>query len=70
MLQGPSDIRLDFSPDPQISIIPQMVKFVFSYEFPDTVWQVTSDIGYLLRGICKAGIKFLFGLTDDFWHDN
>ena len=49
-----------------------MVKFVFSHEFPDTVWQITSDIGYLLRrqGIAKTRLEFLFGLIDDSWHDN
>ena len=72
MLEGSGNIRLYFSPDPPLSLIPQMVKFVFSYEFPDTVWQITSDASYLLRRQCiaKSRMEFLFGLIDDFWHDN
>ena len=70
MLEAPSDICPDFSPDPPLSIVSQMIAFVNCHKLFHTARQVLSNIGYLLGrlGIAKSWVDFLPGEIDNFWH--
>jgi hypothetical protein len=71
MLEGPGDICLDFSPNPPLCFVSQMIAFVNRHKFFHTARQVLSDIGYLFGrlGTTKSWVEFILGEIDNVRHN-